>query len=172
MIRVVSATGLLIALAMLGSSCILITNEPLVEGLWQGTAQTTFSVRVWEDTELILEDSWEGELELTMDIMSAGSGSILGEWYWRELTGDVQLVEPSPPLPMTGTLLDDILSLKTTHERTTPTLTQYIAEFSFDISDEQLAGTVTYSEETNAPDVRIIFEFDIPAIVLTYLANP
>ena len=129
LIRTAAIANLLILLAMLVSSCFLFDDSASLEGLWQGTGEATYSIRVWEGTEIVLEDAWSGGIELTIEVTSITSGNALGDWYWRDLTEGAQFAEPSPPLPFTGTIADGILSLQTDDAQSSPVPTQYNAEF-------------------------------------------
>jgi len=104
---------LLVSIAVLASSCFPFVSQIEVEGLWQGTGEGIYSIQVWEDNDLILEDTWEGGVELTLEVISATSGNVHGNWYWRDLTQGTQFAEPSPPLPFIGTLVEELLSLQT-----------------------------------------------------------
>ena len=169
LIRTAVIASLLIVLATLVSSCFLFTSYTYLKGLWQGVGEATYSIHVWEGTEIILEDTWEGSVELTLEIASVTSGRIVGEWYWRDLTEGAQFAEPSPPLPFTGTVADGILALTTDDEQTAPVPTEHIAEFSFDTATDSLSGTGTYSEDGSSSETRILFDLTIEEITLSRL---
>jgi len=160
---------LLVSIAVLASSCFPFVSQIEVEGLWQGTGEGIYSIQVWEDNDLILEDTWEGGVELTLEVISATSGNVHGNWYWRDLTQGTQFAEPSPPLPFIGTLVEELLSLQTDDEQSLPAPTQYNAEFGFEMTGDHLTGAGTYSEEGSSPDVRILFDLVIEEITLSRL---
>ena len=168
-IRFAAALSLLGVLVMLVSSCWLLDGSTSLEGLWQGVGEATYSIHVWEGTEIILEDTWNGSVELTFDVTSTTSGNVLGDWYWRDLTEGTQFAEPSPPLPFTGTVADGVVCLGNDSAQTAPVPTQYIAALSFDTTTESLSGTGTYSEDGSSSETRILFDLTIEEITLSKL---
>lgn len=150
------------------TSCLPSSDSASLKGLWQGIGEATYSIHVWEEGELVLEDTWEGAFELTLDVTSALPGNVVGDWYWRDLSEGTQFADPSDPLPFSGTVEDGVLSIQTTEEQDLPVATLYEATFDFDISGGSLDGGGTYSEDGASPDVRILFEATIEEITLSH----
>lgn len=149
------------------SACSPFGSRPApVAGLWQGEGDAVYTTHVWENGEIILENTWHGRIELTIDVISDANGSINGEWFWRDVTSNATSSEPSSPLSFTGTHSGRMMSIETHETETAPVSTVYNAEFIFEQGQNSLVGGGSYSEDGKSPEARVLFEITLEDITL------